>query len=65
MALPEDWSVSIVISLIGNPDRWYLCLDRTNWKIGQSNVNVLVLAVETECYRAPLMWTFRHQNLGQ
>jgi hypothetical protein len=32
-----------------------LCLDRTNWKIGQSNVNVLVLAVVTERYRAPLM----------
>ncbi|MGY6697793.1 MAG: hypothetical protein ACXIUW_17450 [Roseinatronobacter sp.] len=58
VALPEDWSVSIVMSLIGNPDRWYLCLDRTNWKIGQANVNVLVLAVVTERYRAPLMWTF-------
>ena len=24
VALPDDWSVSIVMSLIGNPDRWYL-----------------------------------------
>jgi len=27
--LPDDWSVGIVMALIGNPDRWYLCLDRT------------------------------------
>lgn len=56
--LPEDWSVGIVMALIGNPDRWYLCLDRTNWKVGKSDVNVLVLAVVTERYRVPLMWTF-------
>jgi hypothetical protein len=53
--LPEDWSVGIVMALIGNPDRWHLCLDRTNWKIGKSDVNVLVLAVVTERYRVPLM----------
>jgi len=56
--LPDDWSVGIVMALIGNPDRWYLCLDRTNWKIGKSDVNILMLAVVTERYRVPLMWTF-------
>ncbi len=58
VTLHDDWSVGIVVALIGNPDRWYLCLDRTNWKIGKSDVNVLVLAVVTERYRVPLMWTF-------
>ncbi len=56
--LPEDWSVGIVMALIGNPDRWYLCLDRTNWKIGKSDINVLVLAVVTERYRVPLCGPF-------
>jgi hypothetical protein len=55
--LPEDWTVGLVIALIGNPRSWYLCLDRTNWKIGQSDVNVLVLAVVTARFRVPLMWT--------
>jgi hypothetical protein len=55
--LPEDWSVGLVIALIGRPQRWHLCLDRTNWKIGKSDVNVLVLAVVTERFRVPLMWT--------
>ena len=56
--LPEGWSIGIVIALIGNPDRWYLCMDRTNWKIGKSDVNILMLAVVTERYRVPLMWAF-------
>ena len=56
--LPEDWCVGIVLGLIGNPKRWYLCMDRTNWKIGKSDVNILVLAAVTERYRVPLMWTF-------
>jgi hypothetical protein len=55
--LPEDWSVGIVISLLGNPRPWHLCLDRTNWKIGNADVNVLVLAVITTKFRVPLMWT--------
>lgn len=55
--LPEDWAVGLIITLIGRPKRWYLCLDRTNWKIGKSDVNVLVLAVVTEKFRVPLMWT--------
>jgi len=56
--LPDDWSVGIVMALIGNPDRWYLCIDRTNCKIGKSDVNILMLAVVTERYRIPLMWSF-------
>ncbi|MEJ2330864.1 MAG: IS4 family transposase [Gammaproteobacteria bacterium] len=56
--LPEDWAVDLLMALIGRPKKWYLCLDRTNWKIGKSDVNVLVLAIVTERYRVPLMWTF-------
>jgi hypothetical protein len=58
VVLPNDWSVGIVLALIGNPERWYLCMDRTNWKVGKSDVNILMLAVVTERYRVPLMWTF-------
>jgi len=60
--LPNDWCVGIVMALIGNPARWHLCLDRTNWKIGKPDVNVLVLAVVTERYRVPLMWTFLNHS---
>jgi hypothetical protein len=57
VVLPEDWAVGLVIPLIGNPPAWYLCLDRTNWKIDKAEVNVLVLTVVTEKFRVPLMWT--------
>ena len=62
VTLPDDWTVGIVMALIGHPDRWYLCLDRTNWKIGKFDVNVLVLAVVTERYRVPLLWTFLNHS---
>lgn len=57
VVLPEDWAVGLVVALIGRPGQWYLCLDRTNWKIGRTDVNVLVLAVVTARFRVPLMWT--------
>lgn len=57
VCLPEDWAVGIVVALIGNPRPWTLCLDRTNWKVGKTDVNVLVLAVITARFRVPLMWT--------
>jgi hypothetical protein len=36
---------------------WILCLDRTNWKIGRADVNILMLAIATRRIRIPLMWT--------
>ena len=57
VSLPQDWATGLLIALIGRPDRWYLCLDRTNWKIGKTDVNVLVLAAVTEKFRVPLMWS--------
>lgn len=35
----------------------HLCLDRTNWKIGARDVNILMLAIATRRFRGQLMWT--------
>ncbi len=35
-----------------------LALDRTNWRLGKSDINILVLAVITRRFRMPLMWSF-------
>jgi len=56
-ALPEDWSAGLVVRLLGVSGPWYLCLDRTNWKIGKRDVNILLLAIATRRFRVPLMWT--------
>lgn len=37
--------------------RKLLALDRTNWKLGDRDVNVLVLALVTQRFRVPLLWT--------
>ena len=55
--LGPDWSARLVIDLLGLTGSWYLCLDRTNWKIGRRDVNFLVLAIATQRFRVPLMWT--------
>ncbi len=55
--LDEDWLARAVIKLLKINAPWILCLDRTNWKIGKSNVNILMLAVVTKRVRLPLMWT--------
>lgn len=66
VTLPQDGVARLVIALTGahlggleaqKSGTWYLCLDRTNWKIGVRHVNLLVLAVSTKRFRVPLMWT--------
>jgi hypothetical protein len=38
-------------------------LDRTNWKIGSTDVNILVLAIVTRRFRVPLLWSLiAHQG---
>lgn len=34
-----------------------LALDRTNWKVGRHDVNILMLALVTRRFRIPLFWT--------
>lgn len=55
--LDEDWLARAIIKLSKVNPPWILCLDRTNWKIGRSNVNILMLCVVTRRLRIPLMWT--------
>ena len=46
----------MIVALLGLTGPWTLCLDRTNWKIGTTDVNILMLAVITRRHRVPLMW---------
>lgn len=55
--LGGDWSARLVVDLLGLTGPWYLCLDRTNWKIGRKEVNILMLAIATKRFRVPLIWT--------
>ena len=36
----------------------HLALDRTNWKLGRTDINILVLAVVTPKFKIHVMWSF-------
>lgn len=55
--LGQDWSARLVVRMLGLTGSWNLCLDRTNWKVGRKEINLLVLAIATRRYRVPLIWT--------
>jgi len=54
--LPEDWAAPMIAGLAGGSACRTLVMDRTNWKIGESEVNILVLAVKTRHSQVPLIW---------
>ena len=56
VGLEGDWLAQAVVKLMKIRPPWVLCLDRTNWKIGRRDVNILMLAVVTRRLRIPLMW---------
>lgn len=47
----------LIVSLMGVPSPWVLTLDRSNWQLGKTPLNLLVLGI---CYKGvaiPLLWT--------
>jgi len=52
-----DLVAQIVVRMLKLDKCRCLVLDRTNWKLGNRNINILMLAVVTHRFRVPLMWT--------
>lgn len=57
VTLEGDWLALAVVKLLKLKAPWVLCLDRTNWRVGRHEVNILMLAIATQRFRIPLMWT--------
>ncbi len=55
--LDQDRVAQIVVGMLNLSRPKYLALDRTNWKLGSKNINILMLAIVTRRFRIPLMWT--------
>ena len=55
--LDADRMALMVVHMLNLERKKYLALDRTNWKIGAKDVNILVLAIVTRRFRVPLLWT--------
>ena len=55
--LDADLSGPLIVRMLKLDGPKLLALDRTNWKLGQGDVNILVLAVVPRRFRVPLLWT--------
>jgi hypothetical protein len=47
----------LIVSLIGVPRPWVLSLDRTNWQLGKTPLNILVLGLVYKGVAIPVLWT--------
>jgi hypothetical protein len=47
----------LVVSLVGVSGPWVLTLDRTNWQLGQTPLNILVLGLVYKGAAIPILWT--------
>jgi len=54
--LDNDWIALMMVRLLNQRGPWLLALDRTNWKVGSRDINILMLALVTRRFRVPLMW---------
>lgn len=55
-ALPYADVARFVVQLLGVPGPWTLTLDRTNWKFGQAELNLLVLGIVHQGIAYPVVW---------
>jgi hypothetical protein len=55
--LPYAGVAAFVLKLLGVPRPWALTLDRTDWYLGQTPLNILVLGVVHKGTAFPLLWT--------
>jgi hypothetical protein len=55
--LDMDCMALLVVHMLDLGRKKCLALDRTNWKIGSADVNILMLAIVTRRFRVPLLWS--------
>lgn len=50
--------IQFVWKLFANSEKWVaLTVDRTNWKFGKSNINILLIGISYRGTAIPLIWT--------
>ncbi|WP_407569906.1 IS4 family transposase [Deinococcus altitudinis] len=55
--LSEDVLARFVLSFAHPTERLWLVIDRTNWRLGKTEINILLVAVILNGQALPLMWT--------
>ena len=54
--LPMGWIARFIFGLLPEKESLVLVMDRTNWKFGESNINILMLGVSYKNVAFPLMF---------
>ena len=52
----QDMTAPRIVKLLNHARPKHPALDRTNWKPGGQDIDVLVLALVTRRFRVPLLW---------
>lgn len=52
----DEVIAQIVVNWMGIPQPWVLSLDRTNWKVGKTWHNILVLGIVHQGMAYPILW---------
>ena len=47
----------LIYSLLPERPPYRLCLDRTNWKYGKTNINILMISIAYHGMAIPILWT--------
>lgn len=63
-ALDIDLIARLLFKLLPVSGPYQLSMDRTNWKFGQFNINILVLGVIYKGMSLPILWTFLGDKRG-
>jgi hypothetical protein len=60
-----DSIAKLIVKIAGiKEDRWLLSIDRTNWKFGGLNINILVLAICHNGIAVPILWSMLDNKGG-
>jgi hypothetical protein len=51
-----DMIAKLIFSLLPAKAPYHLCMDRTNWKFGSTDINILMISIAYEGVAIPLIW---------
>ena len=54
----------LIFCLLPEKPPYRLCLDRTNWKYGAANINILMLSIAYQGMAIPILWTMLPDKRG-
>lgn len=59
--IPDTWVAQVVLTLLPK-GKIVLVMDRTNWKLGEKDINILLLSAIWKNFAFPLSWTVFDEN---